>query len=227
MKVFVHPDLEAAARGAAALVAAEARAAARDRGRFVLAVSGAATARPFYRALAAEDLPWREVHLFQVDERAAPAGHRDRNLTALVADLVARAPLPPSQVHAMPVEAADLALGAAAYAEELARVAGCPAAIDVVHLGIGDDGHTASLFEGDPVLEVGADVAVTGERQGWRRMTLTLPALDRARRVVWVVAGEAKAAPFARLRAGDRGITAGRVRADHAIAFVDAAAGRG
>jgi 6-phosphogluconolactonase len=229
VQVEVLPDLAAASRRAAALVAAEARAAVTARSRFVLAVSGAATARPFYRALAEEDLPWDRVHLFQVDERVAPAGHEDRNFTSLVADLVARAPLPPGQVHPMPVEAPDLAAAAAAYADELAQVAGGPPVIDVVHLGVGTDGHTASLVPGDPVLDVvDADVAVTDTYQGRRRMTLTFPALDRARRILWVIEGAAKAEAFARLRAGDRDVPAGRVRGERAIALVDAgAAGRG
>jgi 6-phosphogluconolactonase len=228
VQVEVLPDLAAASLRAAALVAAEASAAVSARGRFVLALSGAATARPLYRALAEEDLPWDRVHVFQVDERVAPAGHEDRNFTSLVEDLLARAPLPRAQVHPMPVEAPDLAAAAAAYAGELAQVAGRPPVIDVVHLGIGADGHTASLFPGAPVLEVAdADVAFTGPYQGRRRMTLTYPALDRARRIVWLVAGADKAEAFARLRAGDPGVTAGRVRGERAIALVDrAAAGR-
>jgi 6-phosphogluconolactonase len=228
VRVEVLPDLEEASRSAARLVAAEARAAVAARGRFVLAVSGAATARPLYRALAEEDLPWDRVHLFQVDERVAPEGHEDRNLTSLASELVARAPIPAAQVHPMPVDAPDLAGAAAAHAEELERVAGRPPVLDVAHLGIGADGHTASLVDGDPAVDATADVAVTGTYRGRRRMTLTYPALDRARRIVWVVAGEATAEAFARLRAGDRSIPAGRVRADRAIAFADvAAAGRG
>lgn len=224
MKVEVLPDPEAVARRAAALVAAEARDAVGARGRFLLALSGGETARPFFRALAAEDLPWAAVHVFQVDERVAPAGHEDRNLTHLEANLLARVAIPPAQVHPMPVEDPDLSAAAARHAAELAAAAGAPPVLDLVHLGVGADGHTASLVPGDPVLEVsGAEVAATGPFQGSRRMTLTFPALDRARRVLWVVAGAAKAGALARLRAGDRAIPAGRVRRDRAIVIADAA----
>jgi 6-phosphogluconolactonase len=176
------------------------------------------------RALAEEDVPWGAVHLFQVDERVAPAGDPDRNLTHLRESIGAVA-LPPDQLHAMPVEDADLEAAAARYAAALRTVAGDPPALDVVHLGLGSDGHTASLVPGDPVLEVaGADVALSGPYRGCRRMTLTYPALDRARTVLWIVTGAEKAPMLRRLQAGDRSIPAGRVGADRALVLADAAA---
>lgn len=228
MTFDVLPDPEALGRRAAAEIASAARDAVRARGRFLLAVSGAATARPLLRALAGEDLPWDATHVFQVDERVAPAGHADRNLTDLQALLLGRVAVPRAHVHPMPVEAPDLEAAAARHASELASVAGPAPVLDLVHLGIGEDGHTASLVPGDPVLGVGdADVAVTRPYQGRRRMTLTYPALDRARRILWVVEGAAKADALARLRAGDRAIPAGRVRRDRALVLADAAsAGR-
>jgi 6-phosphogluconolactonase/glucosamine-6-phosphate isomerase/deaminase len=127
----------------------------------------------------------------------------------------------------MPVEAANLEAAAAEYAVTLRDLAGTPPVLDLVHLGLGPDGHTASLVPGDPVLGVTtADVAVTGAYQGRRRMTLTYPALDRARSVLWLVTGADKTEMLRRLRDGDPTIPAGRVRSDRATVLADAAAAR-
>jgi 6-phosphogluconolactonase len=178
------------------------------------------------RALAGmADVPWGSVHVFQVDERIAPAGDADRNLTHLAESLLDRAPLGAAQMHAMPVEFPDVAVAAARYGATLREIAGSPPVLDLVHLGLGPDGHTASLVPGDPVLDVaGADVAVTGVYQGRRRMTLTYPAIDRARRILWLVTGGEKAAMLARLRKADPGIPAGRVRQASALVLADRAA---
>ena len=226
MKIEVLSDADVVARRAAERIAAASRAAVAARGLFTAAVSGGHTPWAMLRALAElPGVPWRGVHVFQVDERVAPAGHPDRNLTHLRESLLARAPLPPEQMHAMPVEGADLEAGAAAYARELARVCGAPAVLDLVHLGLGPDGHTASLVPGDPVLGVvDRDVAVTGPYQERRRMTLTYPALDRARELLWLASGADKAPMLVRLIDGDASIPAGRVRGDRALALVDRAA---
>jgi 6-phosphogluconolactonase len=225
VKLEVLPDAAAVAARAAALLAEEARAAAAARGRFALAVSGGRTPWIMLRALAGETLPWEAVHLFQVDERVAPAGHADRNLAHLRESLSADPRAARCTVHPMPVEDPDLAGAAARYAAELAAVAGSPPTLDLVHLGLGADGHTASLVPGDAALGVtDADVALAGPYQGRARMTLTYPALDRARRLLWVVTGADKAPVVPRLLAGDRSIPAGRVRADRALVLADAAA---
>jgi 6-phosphogluconolactonase len=222
VKLEILSDADVAARRAAAWIALQAREAVAVRGRFLLAVSGGRTPWQMLRALAADDLPWREVHVFQVDERVAPPGDPDRNLTRLRESLLGRVPLPPGNLHAMPVEEADLAAACAGYARDLVAMAGAPAVLDVVHLGLGADGHTASLVPGDPALETkDADVALTGPYAGRRRMTLTYPVLDRARHVLWVVTGADKAPVLPRLLAGDPAIPAGRVRADRALALVD------
>jgi len=228
MEVRVLADAGAVAREAARIIAAEARAAVLTRGRFVVAVSGGRTPWQMLRDLAGEDVPWGGVHIVQVDERVAPAGHPDRNLTHLHESLIQHAPLRPEQIHAMPVEESDLAAAAARYAETLREVAGSPPVLDLVHLGLGADGHTASLVPGDPVLAVDmADVAVTGIYQGLRRMTLTYPTLNRSRRVLWLVTGAEKAGMLARLLDGDPSIPAGRVRQEHALVLADRdAAGR-
>jgi 6-phosphogluconolactonase len=178
------------------------------------------------RALAGmADVPWSSVHVFQVDERIAPAGDTDRNLTHLRESLLDRAPLRPEQVHAMPVEVSDHAVAAVRYAATLREVAGAPPALDLVHLGLGPDGHTASLVPDDPVLGVAnADVAITGVYQGHHRMTLTYPTIDRARRILWLVTGAEKAAMLARLRRADPGIPAGCVRQANALVLADRAA---
>jgi 6-phosphogluconolactonase len=163
--------------------------------------------------------------LAQVDERVAPAGHADRNLTHLHESLLERVSLPPEQVYAMPVESTDLEAAAKQYAATLAKIAGTPPVLDLVHLGLGPDGHTASLVPGDPVLQVNdADVAVTGVYQGRRRLTLTYPVLNRARRVLWLVTGAEKVGMLARLRAADPSIPAGRVNQERALVLADRAA---
>ena len=229
MKMEILGDADAVARRAAAIVAEEARAAVAARGRFLVAVSGGRTPWQMLRALAGEQVPWNAVHLFQVDERVAPAGDPDRNLTHIGESLLTRVRLPPGHLHAMPVEERDLASAAARYARELEEMAGAPPVLDLVHLGLGPDGHTASLVPGDPALEVEqASVAVTGAYGGHVRMTLTFPVLDGARRVLWLVTGAEKAPMLARLKAGDRSIPAGRVRRDQALVLADrAAAGQG
>jgi 6-phosphogluconolactonase len=228
MELQVYADADAVARAAAELIAAEARAAVASRGSFVMAVSGGHTPWLMLRALAGEDMPWGSIHVFQVDERVAPAGHPDRNLTHIRENLLEHAPLRPAQIYAMPVEIAELEPLWCPYALTLQAVAGDPPVLDLVHLGLGPDGHTASLVPGDPVLEVeDADVAVTGPYQGRRRMTLTYPVINRARRVLWLVTGSEKAEILARLEAGDSSIPAGRVRKEHALILADyAAAGR-
>jgi 6-phosphogluconolactonase len=225
MKFEVFKDADSVAQAAASAIAADARAAIAARGRFALAVSGGHTPWIMLRALAEEELPWPGVHVFQVDERVAPAGDPDRNLTHLRESLLQHAPLRPEQIHAMPVEAADLQIAAAQYAFALRGVAGSPPVLDLVHLGLGPDGHTASLVPEDPVLDVtDEDVAVTGIYQGRRRMTLTYPAINRARQILWVVTGSEKTEMLRRLREGDVSIPAGRVRRDQALLLADQAA---
>jgi len=225
VKIEVYPDDDVVARKAAAVIAAAARAAVTSRGRFIMAVSGGHTPWLMLRALAADELPWQQVHIAQVDERVAPAADPDRNLAHLRASLLDHAPLPPDHIHAMPVEAADLDRAAAQYALTLRDVAGSPPVFDLVHLGLGPDGHTASLVPGDPVLDItDADVAVTGAYHGRRRMTLTFPIINRSRLVLWLVTGSEKAATLVRLRDGDRSIPASRVRQDRSLVLADRAA---
>ncbi|HET9220413.1 MAG TPA: 6-phosphogluconolactonase [Terriglobia bacterium] len=224
MQVYVLPDPGAVAEQAAEFIAAEARAAVSARGCFTLALSGGQTPARMLRALAVKEIPWEDVSVFQVDERVAPAGSPDRNLT-LLREGLGHAPLRPTQIHPMPVELPDLQEGAESYVSILRESAGAPPVLDLVHLGLGSDGHTASLMPGDPVLEVkDRDVAMSRIYQGMRRMTFTCPILDRSRRLLWVVTGSEKTEMLARLRKGDATIPAGLIRRDCALVFADRAA---
>lgn len=225
MQIEVLTEAEAVAVAAARRIAQESRAAVGARGRFVIAFSGGRSPGQMFHALVAEDVPWDKVYVLQVDERIAPEGHPDRNLTVLRESLLSRVPLPESQLCAMPVDALDLELAAKRYQSVIERVTSQPPVIDLVHLGLGTDGHTASLVPGDPVLKVAdADVALTGTYEGRRRMTLTYPMLNRAREVLWVVTGGAKRGAFERLRRGDETIPAGRICRDRARVLADWAA---
>jgi 6-phosphogluconolactonase len=225
MQIEVFSDADVVARAAAQMLATEAKEAVAARGRFVLATSGGKTPWAMLKALVEEQVPWTGLEIVQVDERVAPVGHPDRNLTHLEECLIGRSPLRPEQIHAMPVEQPDLDDAARDYAEMVARIAGSPPAIDIVHLGLGPDGHTASLVPGDPVLEVtDRDVAISGVYQGRRRMTLTFPAINRAKGILWLVTGAEKSPMLKRLLAADPSIPAGRVRHDAAILLADRAA---
>jgi 6-phosphogluconolactonase len=215
-------DADAVARDAAAFIAGEVRAAVAARGRFVIAFSGGHTPRQMLRLLVDEEVPWKHVHVVQVDERVAPAGDPDRNLTQLRESLLEHAPLPPEQLYPMPVEEHDLRAAARRYAVRLQKIAGSPPVLDLVHLGLGTDGHTASLVPGDAILDVtDADVSLTGVYQGRRRMTLTYPIINRSRRILWLVMGTEKSEMLHRLLAADESIPAGRVRQDQALVLAD------
>jgi 6-phosphogluconolactonase len=222
MKIQVLADADAVAREAAKFIATEAREAVKARGRFIIAVSGGKTPWQMLRDLANEEVPWKNVHMVQVDERIAPEGDPDRNLTHLRESLLSHAPLPPEQIYAMPVEANDLEAAAASYAKTLQQIAGSPPILDLAHLGLGPDGHTASLVPNDPVLKVtDRDVALTGIYQKRRRMTLTYPMLNRSRKILLVATGAEKVDMIVRLRNADATIPAGRIRQDDALLLTD------
>jgi 6-phosphogluconolactonase len=225
LKIEVFENAQAVAEAAAVTIAADARAAVAARGRFTMAVSGGSTPWVMLRALANEDVLWKDVHVFQIDERIAPAGDPDRNLTHLQQSLLENAPLPAQQIYAMPVESADVETAARQYEQTLQGVCGVPAVLDLAHLGMGPDGHTASLVPGDPVLTIlNTDVGVTGVYMGRRRMTLTFPMINRSRRILWLIAGSEKFPMLSRLRAGDTSIPAGRINSENAIVLADRAA---
>jgi 6-phosphogluconolactonase len=208
-------DPDAVARAGAAFVAARARDAVAARGSFTFAVSGGHTPWEMFAELASETVPWEQVVIYQVDERVAPPEDPDRNLAHLKKALGPA----PAQVRAMPVNDSDLVAGAAAYGACL------PARFDLVHLGLGPDGHTASLVPGDPVLSVSDRlVGLTQPYQGRVRMTLTYPALGRADQILWLITGPDKKVALAKLLAGDTSIPAGRVEAGASLVMCDQAA---
>jgi len=215
LEIEVLPNPAAVAQRGAEVVAAAAAAAVEKRGAFTFAVSGGRTPWAMFAELAGR-MAWEKVTIFQVDERIAPDGDPDRNLTQL------QRSLPPggaADVRPLPVWADELDAEAAVYA------AAMPEQLDLVHLGLGPDGHTASLVPGDHVLDVvDRDVALTGVYQGRRRMTLTYPPLNRARQILWLVTGADKVDALARLRAGDQSIPAGRISTANALVVADAAA---
>lgn len=223
MDIRIHDDGAAVARAGAAFVIEAAERAIAARGRFLLAVSGGKTPWVMMGVLARARIDWTKWHLFQVDERIAPAGDPDRNLTHLQESLLAHVSLPEENLHAMPVEEPDRTASTVLYAEALERMAGHPPVLDLIHLGLGPDGHTASLVPDDAVLGVrDRDVAITASAyQGRHRMTLTYPVLDRARAILWLIDGAAKADMLPRVKRGDTALPAGRVRNPNAVAIVD------
>jgi 6-phosphogluconolactonase len=215
-QIEILPDADAVAERASAYVAERAQAAIADHGRFTFAVSGGRTPWAMFAHLAEKDMPWSQTAIYQVDERVAPADDPDRNLAHLLGSLPANSG---AEIHAMPVEEDDLEEAAAEYARSL------PESFDLIHLGLGPDGHTASLVPGDPVLEVmDRGVALTGIYQGRNRMTLTYPTLNAAKQLLWLVTGDDKVNALQRLRAGDTSIPGGRVTAASALIIADAAA---
>lgn len=212
MDVIVVDDIN---RAAADFLAGRIRHGLADGSEFSIALSGGRTPWAVFGELSRADMAWDRVHVFQVDERVAPSGHEERNLTKLEVTLTS---VVPAQLHAMPVDDDDIWAGTDRYGNEL------PEVLDLVHLGLGDDGHTASLVPNDPVLdEATCAVALTNAYRGRVRMTMTYRTLDRAAEIVWIVSGEHKRSMLQRLLDGDPTIPAGRVNPDRAVVLTDIA----
>jgi len=225
MEIFAYPDAEGVARQAAEFIASRAIEAVSNRGKFTVAISGGHTPWRMLTWLVQSELPWEQVDLFQVDERVAPDGDISRNWTHLVPILEPIAARIATRVHPIPVNASDLDTAAKVYSSALVEVAGQPPVLDLVHLGLGVDGHTASLVPNDPVLSVtNCDVALTGPYQGQRRVTLTFPIINRARHILWVLAGSDKQSAAAKLLGSDPSVPAGRVQHKSSTVIADFAA---
>lgn len=224
MQIEVMSDSDSVARRAAAVIAEHARAAFAARGRFSMAISGGYTPRTMLRMLGREEVPWGGVHVFQVHERIIPIGNQDSNLPKLREVLMEESTMDPDQIYPMPTSSRDPDQDAANYAETLERISGKPPVLDLVHLGLFADGHTASLFFGDDVLHDTRDVAVTALKEGRKRITLTFPVINRARSILWVVTGSDKTKALFQLESGDPSIPASGIRRDRAWVLADRAA---
>ena len=216
---------EDVAAAGANFISARAAEAIAERGQFTLALSGGSTPWVMLGKLAEYDLPWDRFKLFQVDERVAADGDPERNLVHIRKEFADRIALPAENLLAMPVVSDDLEQAAGKYQEILTNLAGDPPILDVIHLGLGGDGHTASLVPGDPVLdESERDVAITDIYSGRQRMTLTYSIINRARHILWLITGEGKADMLSRLIQGDADIPAGRVSQQQATIVADTTA---
>lgn len=229
MNLEVLPDGEALAERAVEVIVKAAALAIDERGIFVWAVSGGSTPRRMLELLGTRnDIDWTRTHLFQVDERLAPDGDAARNSRMLAEALLSddfRASNPQVHVWLMPVSGDDPSGGAVDYEAKMNQVSGSPVVFDLVQLGLGDDGHTASLVPGDPILDVvDRDVAVTSEYRGHRRMSLTWPVLDRAKQQLWVVSGSAKQFALRQYLDNDRSIPATLPTQARATVLADQAA---
>jgi len=231
-RVEVAPDAEALARLAAAHVAGRAAAAASARGRFSLALAGGSTPRRTYQLLAEpphrEAVPWDRVEVFFGDERCVPPGDPGSNHRMAREALLGRVPIPEGRIHRIRGEAPDPEAAAAEYEEELRAALGPGARLDLVLLGMGSDGHVASLFPGSDALGETSRLvrAVVAPVPPPRRITLTLPALAAAAEVAFLVAGADKAERVAEVLGGlDPALPAARVRpAGGVLWLLDAAA---
>lgn len=229
MEVDLKPDSEAVAQRAVEILVETSKTAIEERGVFNWAVSGGSTPRRMLELLSeTDDLDWSKTHLFQVDERIAPEGSPQRNATMLDEALLTETFLSlnsPAGIHLMPVNASPISQGVADYSDELSAQLGESTVFDLVQLGLGGDGHTASLIPGDPILdEMSSSVGVSQEYQGTKRMSLTRPILDCARVLLWVVAGESKQEAVRQLLERDQAIPGSLLNQEHAVLVLDQAA---
>ena len=225
MKTEIFPQAEQVAARAAAYLEQEIRDALTHQKSFSLAISGGRTPWEMLKILSKVDLPWQRINLFQVDERVAPDGHPDRNLTQLFQAIAGTAMVTQLRIFPMPVTAEDLDASAKEYAEVLDEIKEGKG-LDIIHLGLGSDGHTASLVPGDGVLEIQNRLVACTQNpyQGRIRMTLTYPLLNAAKQILWIVTGSEKKEMVQRMLQQDPSIPAGSIRQENALLLVDKAA---
>ena len=190
--------------------------------KFSMAISGGRTPWEMLKVLSQAELPWTRVNFFQVDERVAPDGHADRNLTQLYQSIAGSTMATTLQIFPMPVTAANLDSASQEYAESIHTITEGKG-LDLIHLGMGSDGHTASLVPSDGVLTINdREVACTEHAyQGRKRMTLTYPLLNSAKHILWIVTGAEKREMVQRLLQQDASIPAGLVSQKNALLMVD------
>ncbi len=221
MEWIASKNTATAESAAAQFIAARLAAAIAGRGQATLAISGGRTPWGLLTRLAGHALDWKAVRLFQVDERIVAADDAARNWKHFLRTALATR-IPSTNHHPMPVEIADAKQAASQYAQLLIRHCGRPPALDVVHLGIGADGHTASLFAGDALLQERQRlVGVSAIYDGHARLSMTLPVLNHAGCIVWYVTGTERKHSVSRLFAADPDIPASQVKRTHAVCFTD------
>jgi len=225
MKTVIFPKAADVASASADYLAEQITATLGTKATFSMAISGGRTPWEMLRHLAQAELPWERVHLFQVDERIAPEGHADRNLTQLLQAIAGTEMATRLHSYPMPVNEANLVLAAQQYADTLWQITG-DGCLDLIHLGLGTDGHTASLIPGDPVCaEQQLDIACTTYPYQERlRMTMTYPLLNRAKKLLWIVTGSEKREMLQQLLKQNHNIPAGKVAQTAAVGYVDQAA---
>lgn len=225
MKICVYPTATEATEAAALLFAEQAIEAVRAHGRCVVAVSGGKTPEPMFRSAAQLAIPWTTLDVFQVDERVVDTSDSRRNAAVVRETWIAPGLLPSERFFPMPVESADIAAGARQYARLLENSAGSPPTIDLVHLGLGDDGHTASLVPGDSLIDDDQQlVGLSVPYQGVRRMTLMPRVLNRSSAQLWLVLGTSKAMALRGLWLNDRVLPATHIDRARATVIADLAA---
>jgi 6-phosphogluconolactonase len=194
--VEVTPNNSALIERSLALVVSQMQQAIAQRGICTIALSGGSTPKPLYEAIAACDLPWEKIHVFWGDERYVPPDHPDSNQGMARQAWLDRVNIPPENIHPMPTDAGDPALDAQKHERELIEFFKTPAgelpAMDIILLGMGDDGHTASLFPHTEALLVRDRLVTVGNKDGQPRLTFTVSLINQARCVIFVVAGASK-----------------------------------
>jgi 6-phosphogluconolactonase len=225
MKTEIFPQADDLAEAAAAYLAQQITTTLATKSTFSMAISGGRTPWEMLKILAKADLPWQRVNLFQVDERVAPDGHADRNLTQLFQAIAGTPMVTQLRIFPMPVLAADLEEGCREYTQVIHEVTEGKG-LDLIHLGLGSDGHTASLVPEDGVMEVQDRLVACTQNtyQGRIRMTLTYPLLNSAKQLLWIVTGSEKQEMVKRLLQQDPSIPAGSIRQENALLLVDQAA---
>jgi 6-phosphogluconolactonase len=203
MQPVTLADADSVAEEACRRIVRAAQAAQRQRGRFSLALAGGSTPRRAYERLARADVDWQRVHVFWGDERALPPDHRHSNQRMARAAWLDSVSIPPTQIHPMPADLEDLDAAAQGYTQTLRRELGAPPRLDLILLGLGEDGHTASLFPGSAALmEKERLVVATAAPAIAPRLTLTPAAIRAAREILFLVTGAAKAPALRRVLHG-------------------------
>lgn len=222
MQINVYSSAEEVAHEAAKWISSLAKRKIESKGSFSFALSGGRTPWEMLAKLAQENLPWEKINLFQVDERIAPEGHKDRNLTQLFQVLQGTRLMTRLNIFPMHVISENLQEACEEYAQHIERITG-NSMLDLIHLGMGTDGHTASLIPGDKVCDVGNQmIALTAQPyQGRQRMTMTYPLINQAENILWLITGEEKKEMLVRMLNKDPEIPAGKIKQDQAILMTD------